>query len=61
VPSWQTHDKTPAANVAAELLAKQVFDIGFVIDHENIGAQVLSPLIWLCRHDARQCNDEFCK
>jgi len=26
------------------LLAKQVFDVGFVIDHENIGAQILSPL-----------------
>jgi len=21
-----------------------VFDVGFVIDHENIGAQILSPL-----------------
>jgi hypothetical protein len=35
---------TPRANVAAELLAKQVFNIGLVIDHENIGAQILSPL-----------------
>src|SRR5215471_7463152 len=53
------HDKTPAANVAAELLAKQVFDVGFVIDHQNIDAQCLPPFIRLCRHDARQRNDKF--
>jgi hypothetical protein len=33
------HDKTPGANVAAELLAKQVFHVGFVIDHKNVSAQ----------------------
>ena len=40
------HDKTSGANVAAELLAKQVFDVGFVIDDKNIGTHSL-PLIWL--------------
>jgi hypothetical protein len=39
VPSWKLHDKTPGANVAAELLSKQVFDVGFVIDDENVSAQ----------------------
>src|SRR4029077_13211892 len=33
------HDKTSGAYVAAKLLAKQVFDVGFVIDHKDIGAQ----------------------
>jgi hypothetical protein len=30
--------KTPIADVASELLAEQVFDIGFVIDHDDVGA-----------------------
>jgi hypothetical protein len=38
-------NKTPGANVAAELLAKQVFDVGFVIDHKDVGAHFLCPPI----------------
>src|SRR3974390_2663502 len=49
------------SNVAAELLAKQVFDVGFVIDHKDIGAQFLCPCFCLLRHDTRQRNNEFCK
>src|SRR6516164_7431795 len=37
--SGEFHDETPRAHVAAELLAKQAFDIGLVVDHKNIGAQ----------------------
>ena len=51
------HHETAGADVAAELLAK--FDVGFVIDRKDIGAQFLCPC--LLRHDTRQRNDEFCK
>ena len=50
----ELHDKTPGANVAAELLAKQVFDVGFVIDYEDIGAQFLCPRFCLLRYDTLQ-------
>src|SRR5262249_6319020 len=35
----ELHEETPGANVAAKLLAKQVFDVRFVVDHKDVGVQ----------------------
>src|SRR5262245_17933875 len=43
----ELHDEAPGAHVAAELLAKQVFDVGFVVD-KDVGAQLLCPPASAC-------------
>src|SRR5262249_45161376 len=44
----ELHDETLGSNVAAELLAKQMFDVGFVINHKDIGVQFLCPPASAC-------------
>ena len=51
--------KRPSLDVAAELLTEQGFDVGLVIDDEDVNAQFLPPAFTCVRRIPRQRNDEF--
>ena len=41
----RNHRETAEAKLAPELLAKQHFDIGFIVDNENKEAHVFAPAL----------------
>ncbi len=53
------HGKAAVAQIAAELLAEQHFDVGFVIDHENEKAHAGPPDLATAAAVARQNDPEF--
>src|SRR5207248_755416 len=41
----EVHDEAARTKIAPEMLAEHAFDIGLVIDDENMGAQVAPPVL----------------
>ena len=53
------HGKAAGTQVVAELLPKQHFDVGFVVDHENEKCHVCAPDLQSDAADARQNDPKF--